>query len=363
MFDPQKGNLTQLALDIKAWGKELGFQEVAISDTQLSDPDQKLQIWLSKNWHGSMSYLERNCDKRSQPSQLIPGTIRIITTRMNYLPPNSNIKSTLSDKNKAYISRYALGRDYHKVIRKRLIKLAQKITEKIGFFNYRAFTDSAPVFEKPLAAKSGLGWMGKNTLILNREAGSWFFLGELYVDLPLPIDAPVDNHCGSCTACIDICPTQAIVGPYQLDARRCISYLTIENKGSIPIEFRPMIGNRVFGCDDCQLICPWNKFAKITAEDDFKPRHGLDNVKLTELFAWSEEEYLKKTEGSALRRAGYEGWLRNIAVGLGNSYNKSETSTSTEALGALKSKENHPSEMVREHVAWAIKRIDELDEL
>lgn len=344
-------NFTQLALDIKAWARELGFQQVAIADTHLKEADQRLQAFLDRDWQGDMYYLANNREKRTHPEQLVTETIRVITARMDYLSLSKDaIINSLSNREKAYISNYALGRDYHKVIRKRLYKLAEKINEVVGAFQYRAFTDSAPVFEKPLAEKSGLGWMGKNTLILNREAGSWFFLGELYTNLPLAVDTPVTNHCGSCSACIDICPTNAIEAPYQLNATKCISYLTIEHKGSIPLELRPLMGNRIFGCDDCQLICPWNKFAKFSQESDFKPRHALENADLITLFLWTEEEFLKKTEGSAIRRTGYIGWLRNIAVALGNA------PTSQKIRDALLHHLNHPSELVREHVQWAIEK-------
>ncbi len=343
-------DFTKISASIKEWGEELGFQQVGISDIDLTTAEERLQAWLKKGYHGKMAYLAKHGTKRSRPAELVPGTLRIISVRMNYLPVDSRTLEALQDKTKAYIAHYALGRDYHKLIRKRLRQFAQKIETAVGPFGYRAFVDSAPVLEKPIAEKDGLGWMGKHTLILNREAGSWFFLGELYTDLPLPVDEPVRNHCGSCTACLDICPTQALVGPYQLDARRCISYLTIEYKGSIPEELRPKIGNRIFGCDDCQLICPWNRFAKPTKEKDFQPRHRLNDTQLIELFAWTEQEYLTKTEGSALRRCGYEGWLRNIAVALGNA------PTSLEAISALKTRENHPSPLVREHVQWALGR-------
>ncbi len=343
-------DFTRLAKDVKAWGKELGFQQVAITDTDVSDADQRLSAWLAQRHHGSMRYLEQNRELRRHPNQLVPNTLRIIMVRMNYLPPNARIAATLQNKALAYISRYALGRDYHKVVRKRLAKLAQKIKNAVGDFNYRPFADSAPVFEKPLAAKAGIGWMGKHTLILNRQAGSWFFLGCLYTDLPLPLDQPVTDHCGSCRACLDICPTQAIIAPYQLDARRCISYLTIENKGDIPVALRPLIGNRIFGCDDCQMICPWNKFAKFTTETDFQPRHQLDHAQLFDLFAWSEAEFLTNTAGSPIRRAGYIGWLRNIAVALGNA------PTSSAIIDALRSRQAHASSLVREHVAWALAR-------
>lgn len=343
-------NFSQLAVDIKSWGKDLGFQQVGIADTDLSSYEERLQAWLAKKFHGTMQYMEKHGAKRSRPAELVPNTVRIISVRMNYLPPNPNIIEILQNKEKAYISRYALGRDYHKVLRNKLLKLAQKITSEVGDFGYRAFVDSAPVLEKPIAEKAGLGWIGKNTLVLNREVGSWFFLGELYTDLPLPCDQPVKNHCGSCSACIDVCPTQAIVGPYQLDARRCISYLTIEYKGSIPKELRSLIGNRIFGCDDCQLVCPWNRFAKPTDEKDFHPRHGLSDKKLVELFEWSEDEFLHYTEGSPLRRAGYESWLRNIAIALGNA------ATTSTIIEALKFRLSYPSDIVREHVEWALAR-------
>ncbi len=347
----QDTDFTQLAKDIKLWGKELVFQQVAISDISLEHADERLQAWLAKNYHGTMSYLERNREKRRNPAELVDNTLRIIMVRMDYLTDKAESEALLSQTHKAYISRYALGRDYHKVLRKRLRTLAGKITEQVGTFNYRAFTDSAPVFEKPLAEKAGLGWMGKNTLILNRDAGSYFFLGALFTDLPLPLDQPITEHCGSCTACIDVCPTQAIVAPYQLDARRCISYLTIEYKGSIPIELRPLMGNRIYGCDDCQIFCPWNKYAKLTTEKDFAPRHALSDIELVDLFAWSEAEFLKKTEGSAIRRAGYECWLRNIAIALGNA-EKSDV-----IVNALQSRLEDPSELVREHVEWALMRL------
>lgn len=341
-------NFTQLAHDIKQWGRELGFQQVGITDTDLSQAEMRLKTWLAKNYHGEMHYMESHGSKRCRPAELVPGTQRIISVRMDYLPPDPKMLENLQDKNKAYIARYAWGRDYHKVIRKRLQQLAEKITSVVGKFNYRAFVDSAPVMEKPIAEKAGLGWIGKNTNLINSKAGSWFFLGELYTDLPLPVDQPATAHCGSCQACLDICPTKAIVAPYELDARRCIAYLTIEFRGSIPVEFRHAIGNRIFGCDDCQFICPWNKFAKATQEGDFRPRHGLDSQQLVDLFEWTEDEYLSKTEGSPLRRIGYECWLRNIAIALGNA------PTSTTVVNALKQKCEYPSDLVREHIAWAL---------
>lgn len=343
-------DLSYLASNIKQWGLELGFQQVGITDVNLEQAEERLQDWLAKNYHGEMQYMESHGVKRSRPEELVPDVLRVISLRMDYLPPQSQMLETLENPQQAYIARYALGRDYHKVIRKRLKQLALKINAEIGEFNYRVFVDSAPVMEKPLAEKAGIGWIGKNTNLINAKAGSWFFLGELYTDLPLPVDSPATNHCGSCQACIDVCPTKAIVAPYQLDARRCIAYLTIEFKGSIPIEFRKAIGNRVFGCDDCQLFCPWNKFAKATQEGDFKPRHDLDSQELIELFNWTEEEFLRKTEGSAIRRVGYEGWLRNIAVALGNA------PSLPEIISALNKRREYPSNLVREHVEWALKQ-------
>lgn len=343
-------NFNDLAESIKQWGLNLGFQQVGIADTQLQSYKDKLDQWLANNYHGEMQFMEKHGDKRSHPEQLIPNTVRIISARMNYLPADPQIIETLNDPLKGFISRYAVGRDYHKLMRKRLQKLTDKISQCVNNFGYRAFVDSAPVLEKPIAEKAGLGWIGKNTLLINNKAGSWFFLGELYTDLPLPCDQPATNHCGSCTACIDICPTKAIVGPYQLDARRCISYLTIELRGSIPHEFRPLMGNRIYGCDDCQLICPWNKFAKPTDEKDFHPRHGLNSPQLIDLFSWTEQQFLERTEGSAIKRIGYECWLRNIAVALGNA------PFSEEIICALQTRLNHHSALVREHVQWALQQ-------
>jgi epoxyqueuosine reductase len=295
-----------------------------------------------------MSYMTRHGSKRTHPDELVPDTLRLISVRMDYLPADLDMIKALRNPNQAYLSCYALGRDYHKVLKKRLIKLATQINDVVADFKYRAFVDSAPVLEKAIAEKAGLGWIGKNTLILNKTAGSWFFLGEIYANIPLPIDQPTTAHCGSCTACLDVCPTDAFVAPYTLDARRCISYLTIELKSAIPIEFRKKIGNRVFGCDDCQLVCPWNKFAKFSKEDDFTPRKQFQNADLVTLFNWSEAEFDRYTEGSAMRRAGYIGWLRNLAVGLGNA------PTSALVVQALQSRLNHASELVREHVQWAL---------
>jgi epoxyqueuosine reductase len=341
-------NVNDLAETIKIWGKELGFQQIGITDIDLSQYEERFLAWLEKKFHGKMHYMESHGTKRYRPGELIPGTIRVIAARMNYLPPDTDIPKILQNPKLGYISRYALGRDYHKLLRKRLSLLANKISAETGESGYRAFTDSAPVLEKPLAEKAGLGWIGKHTNLLNREAGSWFFLGEIFTNLPLPIDQPVKNHCGTCTACIDICPTQAIIGPYQLDARRCVSYLTIELRESIPVELRAMMGNRIYGCDDCQLVCPWNRFAKPTDEKDFHPRHGLTSPQLLHLFAWTEADFLKYTEGSAIKRIGHECWLRNIAVALGNA------EFDPEILYALQNKLGNTTPLVREHVEWAI---------
>ncbi|BAN50920.1 tRNA epoxyqueuosine(34) reductase QueG [Metapseudomonas resinovorans] len=343
--------LATLAQSIKEWGRELGFQQVGISGVELGEHEAHLQRWLDAGYQGEMDYMAAHGSKRSHPDELVPGTLRVISLRMDYLAGDTRMAQVLGQPEKAYVSRYALGRDYHKLIRKRLQQLAERIEQAVGPFSYRAFVDSAPVLEKAIAEQAGLGWIGKNTLVLNRKAGSYFFLGELFVDAPLPVDEPHGSeHCGRCSACLDICPTAAFVGPYQLDARRCISYLTIEYKGSIPEELRPLIGNRVFGCDDCQMVCPWNRFARPSGEGDFQPRHGLDNAELAELFRWSEEEFLSRTEGSPLRRAGYERWLRNLAVGLGNA------PSSIPVLEALHLRREHPSALVREHVEWALAR-------
>lgn len=344
-------DFSALVAQIRAWAQELGFQQTGISGVQLPEDEHHLLDWLKQQRHGEMEYMERHGTHRSRPAELVPGTLRVISVRMDYWPEDAaDAQALLEEKHRAYIARYALGRDYHKVLRSRLQQLAESIEQEVGTFGYRAFTDSAPVLEKALARNAGLGWIGKHTNLINQDAGSWFFLGELFTDLPLPLDAPADNHCGTCHICMDVCPTQAIVAPYQLDARRCIAYLTIEHKGAIPVEFRKAIGNRVFGCDDCQLFCPWNKFAKPTDEKDFKPRHGLDDAALLELFNWTEEEFLEHTKGSALRRVGYECWLRNIAVALGNA------PTSSETVASLQMRADHPSELVREHVQWALEQ-------
>jgi len=339
----------ELVDQIRDWGSSLGFDQVGIADPDLSVYEARLGAWLADGHHGEMEWMAAHGRKRSQPEQLHPGTRSIITVRMDYLPADATPAEALLDQpDKALISRYALGRDYHKVMRGRLKKLSQKIEAAIGPFGHRVFTDSAPVLEKPLAEKSGLGWIGKHTNLLNRHAGSWFFLGEIYVDLDLPPDAPVQDHCGTCRRCIDICPTQAIIAPYQLDARRCISYLTIELKGSIPEEFRKPMGNRIYGCDDCQMVCPWNRYAQHSRVDDFRPRKDLDAGDLVTLFAWDEATFLARTEGTAIRRIGFERWLRNIAVALGNA------PTTPRVLAALRSRQEHESDLVREHVQWAL---------
>ena len=346
-----QADMNALKSRIINWCDELGFQQAGVADIDLEQAEYRLADWLRAKFHGSMDYMERHGHKRSRPEELVPGTLRVISVRMNYLPQDQETaKQLLDDGHSAYISRYALGRDYHKVLRSRLRNLAKRVEENIGEFGYRVFVDSAPVLEKALAEKAGIGWVGKHTNLIDRETGSWFFLGELYTDLPLPVDAPEQSHCGSCTACIDVCPTNAIVAPYSLDARRCISYLTIENKDAIPLEFRKDIGNRIYGCDDCQLFCPWNKFSQPTAEDDFAPRHGLDTAKLTELFLWSEATWKEKTEGSAIRRIGFERWLRNIAVALGNA------DTTPDIVAALTSRQQDDSPLVVEHVEWALEQ-------
>jgi len=340
-----------LSRDIKRWAQELGFQQAGITATELDAAEAHLLRWLGAGNHGEMTYMERHGTRRSRPADLVPGTVRIISVRMDYWPQQAReANEVLQDPTLAYVSRYALGRDYHKVVRKRLQTLADRITACTGPFGYRAFTDSAPVLEKALAENAGLGWIGKHTNLINDRAGSWFFLGELFTDLPLPVDSPAANHCGECHACIDACPTQAITAPYQLDARRCISYLTIEARGSIPEPLRAAMGNRIYGCDDCQLACPWNRFAAPAGESDFLPRHQLDAVALVRLFQWSESRFEQSTQGSAIRRIGYECWLRNIAIALGNA------PTSPAVVIALEEKSGYPSALVREHVAWALQQ-------
>ncbi len=341
----------RLAADIKRWGAELGFQQIGIAATGLGEDETHLLDWLAAGRHGEMDYMARHGVKRSRPAELHSGTLRVISARMDYDPPHArDAWEVLEDASLGYISRYALGRDYHKLLRTRLQKLADRIAAEIGTFGYRAFVDSAPVLEKALARNAGLGWIGKHTNLINKQAGSWFFLGELYTDLPLPTDDAASDHCGTCARCIEVCPTQAILGPQQLDARRCIAYLTIELRGSIPPDLRPLVGNRIYGCDDCQLVCPWNKFAQKSAEPDFIARHSLDTSSLIDLFAWSEDEFLARTQGSAIRRIGYEQWLRNIAVALGNAPAHPEIAES------LQTRADHPSALVREHVAWALQK-------
>jgi epoxyqueuosine reductase len=342
---------TALARRIKVWGRELGFQQIGITDSELGEDERHLLAWLGAQRHGEMGYMERHGCLRTRPRELLPGTLRIISARMDYWPGTaSDAQAVLDDPDCGYVSRYALGRDYHKLVRRRLQRLAERIAQEVGAFGYRAFADSAPVLEKAVARNAGLGWIGKHTNLINHGAGSWFFLGELFTDLPLPVDAPARPHCGTCRACLDVCPTRAIVAPYQLDARRCISYLTIELHGSIPQHLRSAIGNRIYGCDDCQLVCPWNRFARAAGEDDFLPRHRLDNPRLIDLFRWSEQQFLQRLEGSAIRRIGHVRWLRNIAVALGNA----PPEPAVEA--ALRQRLDHPSELVREHVVWALER-------
>lgn len=338
----------KLAGDIKSRGIKLGFDQVGITDADLTDVSPRFRRWLAQGYQGEMNYMALHGDKRWKPEKLVDGAIRVICVRLNYWP-GDEAQAELDNPANGYVSRYALGRDYHKLVRKRLQKLADDIRSLIGDFGYRVFCDSAPVLEKPLASKAGLGWIGKHTNLINQTEGSWFFLGELYTDLPLPLDAPMQlDHCGSCTRCIDICPTRAIVAPYVLDARRCISYHTIELKGAIPVEFRKDMGNRIYGCDDCQLVCPWNKFAKTTREVDFLPRNNLNSLKLTAAFLWDNATFLMNTEGSAIRRIGHERWSRNLAVALGNA------PSGGDVLNALESRQNDPSPLVREHVRWAL---------
>ena len=342
---------------LEAWAKELGFDALGVADADLGASRERLQAWLDAGHHGDMAWMQAHGRKRTHPEELVPGTVRVITVRMNYLPTGQDeALATLADPDRAYLARYALGRDYHKLIRKRLQRLASRLEAAVGPTGYRVFCDSAPVLEKPLAAKAGLGWVGKHSLVLDRTAGSWFFLGEVYTDLPLPVDEPVGAHCGSCTRCIDVCPTQAIVAPYQLDARRCIAYLTIENKGPIPEPLRPLVGNRVFGCDDCQLVCPWNRHARRSREAAFEPREALRAPRLAELFEWSEARFLRETEGNPLRRVGYTGFLRNVAVALGNA------PRSDRARRSLSQRRGDPSELVREHVNWALGKQTQPDE-
>ncbi len=343
--------MAALAANIKSWARSLGFQYAGITGTELDEDETHLLNWLAASRHGEMAYMRRHGTVRSRPAELVPGTLRIISVRMDYWPPaGAQPEVILSDGQRAYISRYALGRDYHKSMRKRLQRLADRIQEAIGPFGYRAFVDSAPVLEKALARNAGVGWIGKHTNLLDRRAGSWFFLGELYTDLPLPLDTPARSHCGSCSACLQACPTAAFTGPYELDARRCIAYLTIEHPGAIPLELRPLMGNRIYGCDDCQMVCPWNRFAQPSSDADHTIRHGLDNATLISLFSWSEAEFDERLRGSAIRRIGHERWLRNIAVAMGNA------PRSRVIAAALRARSGHRNAMVREHVGWALAR-------
>ncbi|WP_156642925.1 tRNA epoxyqueuosine(34) reductase QueG [Noviluteimonas gilva] len=337
-----------MAAQIRALARELGFQRVGIAGVDLSADEGYLRDWLTQGLYGSMDWMARHGDKRSRPAELIPGTVRVISVGLDYAQDDAEAWRTLAHGERAYVARYALGRDYHKLMRNRLQTLADRIAALVGPFGHRVFVDSAPVLERALARNAGLGWIGKNTCLIDSDAGSWFFLGEVFVDIPLPVDAPASAHCGTCRRCIDICPTQAIIAPNQLDARRCISYLTIEHEGSIDPELRPLMGNRIFGCDDCQLICPWNKFARRTDEPDFRARNDLDTATLPALFAWTEDEFLKRTEGSAIRRSGYGRWLRNIAVALGNA------PTTPDVMAALESRKEIDDAVVREHVEWAL---------
>jgi len=353
-FSPEQ--LSQLANDIDIWARELGFNQTSIIVPDLSKDIERMKQWLDRGYHGKMDYLANNLDLRENPLAIVPGSTRVISVRMDYTPPAKNAIDVLRDKSKAYIARYTLGRDYHKTLRKRLTQLAKRIERHTEQLGYRAFVDSAPIMERAIAEQAGLGWTGKHTLLINRKAGSHFFLAELFIDLPLPTsEKKVMNNCGKCTACLDICPTQAFVDENILDARRCISYLTIESKEAIPIELRSKIGNRIFGCDDCQLICPWNKFAKHSSEDDFKPRHNLDDISLLELFNWDEKAFLKNTEGSAIRRTGFIGWQRNIAVALGNSRG------SVEIKAALERKLHDSNPLVAEHIQWALEQLEHKD--
>ena len=343
-------NTIELTEKIKQWSEELGFSQVGFSDIDLSEHEATFTQWIDNNYHGNMDYMARHGLMRTRPNELVEGTLSCISVRMDYLPRNAQFAQILKKNDHAYISRYALGRDYHKLMRKRLKQLGDKISEYCEDFNFRPFVDSAPVLERAIAEKAGLGWTGKHSLVINKEAGSWFFLGELLVNIPLPTTNKPENECGKCVSCITICPTGAIVEPYVVDARRCISYLTIELKEAIPVEFRPLMGNRIYGCDDCQLICPWNKFAKTTQENDFNARENLDNISLLALFAWDEDYFLRKTEGSPIRRIGYESWQRNISIALGNAdYSK-------EIVSALNDKLLISSSMVAEHIEWALKQ-------
>ena len=345
-----KPDPTALALRFKALAREHGFQRCGISGIELGADESHLRDWLARGLYGTMDWMARHGEKRTRPAELVPGTVRVLSVGLDYGQDEAAAWDNLRDGERAYVARYALGRDYHKLMRGRLQKLADEIAKEIGPFGHRVFVDSAPVLERALARDAGLGWIGKHTCLIDKDGGSWFFLGEIYLDLPLPTDTPASEHCGTCMRCIEICPTRAIVAPHRLDARRCISYLTIEHEGSIDEELRPLIGNRIFGCDDCQLVCPWNKFARRTDEPDFRARNDLDKATLVQLFAWGEDEFLRRTEGSAIRRSGHERWLRNIAVALGNA------PKSDAVIAALQSRREDPSPVVREHVEWALAR-------
>ena len=342
-----------LALRIKALAREAGFQRCGISGVELGEDEAHLRDWLASGLYGSMDWMARHGERRSRPAELVPGTLRVLSVGLDYGQDDDAAWANLADGERAYVARYALGRDYHKLMRQRLQRLADKVAAEIGPFGHRVFVDSAPVLERALARNSGLGWIGKHTCLVDKDGGSWFFLGEIYLDLPLPVDPPATMHCGTCVRCIDVCPTGAITAPYRLDARRCISYLTIEHEGAIDPELRPLMGNRIFGCDDCQLVCPWNKFARRTDEPGFRARNNLDQASLAELFAWTEDEFLSRTEGSAIRRSGHARWLRNIAVALGNA------PTTPDVLAALESRRDIEDPVVREHVEWALDRHSE----
>ncbi len=352
---PETIDLPRLREKIEHWARELGFQSLGISSGQLTQAESHLLEWLDRGYHGTMTYMSRHGSARTRPHELLPGTVRIISVRMDYRPEDVvDSLAGLEDLRNGYVARYAVGRDYHRLMRRRLQRLADHIADAIGPFLYRAFTDSAPVMEKPLASHAGLGWIGKHTNLINKNSGSFFFIGELYTDLPLPVDGPVTDHCGECSRCITACPTGAIVGPYQLDARRCISYLTIELKGSIPIELRASIGNRIFGCDDCQLVCPWNRFSQPTEEIGFALNPQFAAPPLVSLLAWDEDQFLRNTAGTALRRITHEQWLRNVAVAIGNGPRDQA------ALDVLTGRLAHPSPMVREHVAWALAQLQKI---
>jgi epoxyqueuosine reductase len=351
--------LSELVDKLRHWSLSLGFQAIGITGVDLTQAEQHFQQWIERQLHGTMEYMVRHGRKRTRPAELEPGTVSIISARMDYLPePAQDAIDLLHQPDKAYISRYSLGRDYHKVMRKRLQKLAEMIEQEVGQYGYRVFTDSAPVLEKALAENAGLGWIGKHSNVLQAQTGSWFFLGEIYTDLPLPVDKPAVNHCGTCQRCIEVCPTRAIIEPYVVDARLCISYLTIESRQSIPLELRPLMGNRIYGCDDCQLFCPWNRFAQLSQESDYLAREHLSNPQLVELMGWSETDFLTHTEGSAIRRIGHEAWLRNVAVALGNALNSSTLKPAEQdaIVLALQQRQEHPSELVREHVQWALQQ-------